>query len=175
MAAILGPLGNLYQGQQNSGVSDYNAEIATQNAQVVEGQGAAEAQASLVQSRKAIGAGAAAYGASGTAAAGGSAQWVLRAGAQQGALSALTIQNNTAIKATAYENEAAFDQFQGANDITAGQIGALTTAIGESSQVTSSMNSSGSGSGSSGAAASGGEEAIEGSSTASMAEMAEMG
>jgi hypothetical protein len=156
--------GDIYQGQQNAAVSDFNANVATTNAQITENQGAEEAQQSLVQSRKAIGAGAAEYGASGTGA-GGSAQWVLRAGAQQGALTALTIQNNAAIKSTAYENEAALDQFKAANDITAGEVSAATAILGASA-----------GNFGGGGGTPGGSPSVDGSgaSTASSADLAEV-
>lgn len=130
MAASIAPLGSMYQGHLNSSVDDYNANVATQNAQIVENQGAEEAQESLVNSRKITGAASAAYGASGVAA-GGSAAWVLRASAQQGELSALTLKNNADIKSVAYQNEAALDKFKSVNDIKAGDIGAVTSAINE--------------------------------------------
>lgn len=119
----LSVVGDLQQGYANSNVAGYNATTATNNAATVTAQGAEEARRSLVASSKVIGTEAAGYGASGVQA-GGMGAAVMRNSATQGALNASTIENNAAIKATAYQNEAGLDRYRGTNDITAGYMGA---------------------------------------------------
>jgi hypothetical protein len=118
-----------FQGQSNANIANYNATVATQSAAEVTAQGQAEAVRSLQNSRKMISGGQAAFGASGVSGSSVSTQDTLRAGAAQGELNALTIQNNAAIKATAYGNEATLDQYRAQNDITAGNLGAASAII----------------------------------------------
>lgn len=113
--------GSIEQGNENASVANYNATIAQQNAGTVTAQGAEEARRSLINSNKVTGAAQANFGASGVAA-GGSASDVLRSSAAQGELNALTIKNSAGIKATAYNNEAALDQYRAQNMAQAGQM-----------------------------------------------------
>lgn len=132
--ATIGAVGSIFGGNANAGVADYNANVAQQNAALVEAQGAEQSRRALVQSRKFIGQQGAAYGASGVGN-DGSAQWVMRNSAAQGELNALTIQNQADIKATAYRNEAALDQFRGSNMETAGYLGAAGSLLGGGAKI----------------------------------------
>ena len=120
----LSMVGSISQGNSNANVADYNADVAGANASTVTQQGAEEARRSLVNTRKFEGQEGAAYGASGVS--GGSAQDVMRSTAAQGALNALTITNNAAIKATSYTNEANLDTYRAGNDQMAGYLGAAS-------------------------------------------------
>lgn len=119
----LSAVGDLQQGYANSNIAGYNADTATNNAATVTAQGAEEARRSNVASSRLIGSEAAGYGASGVQAGGMGAQ-VMRNSATQGALNAATLENNAAIKATAYQNEASLDRYRGSNDVVAGYMGA---------------------------------------------------
>lgn len=120
--AALAANGSLYQAQANSQIAIYNAKLADQNADQVIAMGTENARRSLIKSSKMIAAGRAAYGAAGVS--GGSVQDVLRAGAAQGELDALTIKYNAEVKATALRNEANLDRYKAANQTVAGDYNA---------------------------------------------------
>lgn len=138
----LGVAGPISQGYQDKGVADYNAQVADNDASVVQAQGDEEARRSLVNSRKMTGDAQAAYGASGVGNT-GSAQWVLRNSAAQGELNALTIKNNASIKATALTNESALDRFRGQNELTAGYVKGASSLLSSIGSFTGAAPSSG--------------------------------
>lgn len=110
--------GSIEQARANSQIALYNAKVADQNADQVTAMGEENARRSLIHSSKLVAAGRAAYGAAGVS--GGSVQDVLRAGAAQGELDALTIKYNADVKATAYRNSANLDRYKAQNQIVAG-------------------------------------------------------
>ncbi len=120
--------GDLYQGQSNANIANYNAQIADQDSALVQAQGAEDARRSLVNSRKMVSAGVASYGASGVS--GGSVHDVLRAGAAQGELDALTIKYNADVKSNAYANESALDRYRAQNYEKAGELNAVGAVLG---------------------------------------------
>lgn len=134
--AAIGAVGSIGQGNANGNVADYNAQIANQNAATVEAQGAEQERRSLVNSNKVLGQEGAAYGASGVGST-GSAMDVMRNSAANGELNALTIKNQADVKATAYANEAALDQFRGSNDRTAGYLNAAAGLLGAGGKIAS--------------------------------------
>lgn len=127
MGTSLSMAGSIYQGNVNANVANYNAQVTDQDATQVNEQGAEDSRRALVNSSKMLSGGQAAYGASGVS--GGSTRDVLRAGAAQGELNALTIQYNAGVKANAYSNEANLDRYRATNDQTAGQLGAASALI----------------------------------------------
>lgn len=108
-----------YQAQVNSQISNYNAQVADQNAAQVIQMGEENARRSLIASSKVIASGRAAYGAAGVS--GGSMQDVLRAGAAQGEMDALTIKYNAEVKANAFRNQANLDRYKAQNQTVAGE------------------------------------------------------
>lgn len=133
--SFLGAAGSIYQGQSNANVADYNASIADQNASIAESQGAEAARRSLVNSSKITGAAAAGYGASNVS--GVSASLVLQNSAAQGELNALTIQHSADLRANAYTNEAALDEYRAGNDRLSGYMGAAASIMNGAKSFTS--------------------------------------
>lgn len=125
--AGLAAYGAYSQGQDNAYIARYNAQIADQSAAQVTAMGQEDARRSLVNSYKVLSGGKAAYGASGVS--GGSTNDVLRAGASQGELNALTIQYNANVKANAFTNEGNLDRYRAGNDETAGDVGAASDVL----------------------------------------------
>jgi hypothetical protein len=120
--SLLAANSSIEQAKANSEIAKYNAKIADQNADQVTQMGEENARRSLINSAKMIAAGRASYGAAGVS--GGSVQDVLRAGAAQGELDALTIKYNAEVKATAFRNEANLDRYKAENQTVAGNANA---------------------------------------------------
>lgn len=156
----LSAVGDIAQGNQNANISDYNAQIANQSAAQAEAQGAEQARRALVQGNKVIGSESAAYGASGVGNS-GSAMDVLRSSAANNELNALTIKNGADVKATAYQNEAALDQYRASNDTVAGYMNAAGALLGGGAKMAMSSPSS-SGTPSGGGGTSGGSASAVG-------------
>lgn len=122
----LSMLGSIKQGNDEANVSDYNAQIASQNAGLAVEQSSEDARRSLVKTAMVVGNDQANYAASGVTGEGSAAD-VLRSSAAQGELDALSIQNQGAVKANAYMNEAQLDEYKGSNDQESGYLGAAAS------------------------------------------------
>jgi hypothetical protein len=144
-AAATGPLqaiGGMNQANTDANISEYNAEVASQNAATDTALGKEAARRSLVNSTKMIGTQAAGYAASGLAPQ-GSAQWVMSNSASQGELNALTVQHGYDMKANALNNEASLDRFKAQNQRVAGYMNAATAFLGAGSEFQKSAGGSG--------------------------------
>lgn len=142
----LAALGDLRQGNANANISEYNAQVANQNAGIVQAQGAEQERRARVQASKVMGGMSAAYGASGVGPT-GSAMDVMRNSAANAELNALTIRNASDIKATALRNEAALDYYRAGNDRVAGYMNAASDLIAGGSKMSMMTSSGGGGTG----------------------------
>lgn len=129
-------VGAIRQGNANANMSEYNAQVADQNAALVQSQAAEAVRRQRIQSATQIGAMHAAYGASGVTA-DGSALDVLQSSAAKAELDALTIQNQGDIKATAYRNESSLDKYRAGNERIAGYFGGASALLSGGAQVAS--------------------------------------
>lgn len=125
----LAAVGDIRQGNANENVADYNAQVANQNADLVQSQGAEQARLAQLQADRVIGGMRAAYGASGVTS-DGSAADVIRNSAANAELQQLTIKNAADIKSTALRNEASLDYYRASNDRVAGYMNAASDIIG---------------------------------------------
>lgn len=146
-AGGIGAFGAIRQGQAQQASQDYNAKIASNNAQIATqnaafagAEGDTNAAAKEMQTRAKVGAITAAQGANGLDVNKGSAVDVRASAAELGQLDAMTIRSNAARQAYGYQTQAvsdnaqsALDRATGKNDATAGYItagGTLLSTIG---------------------------------------------
>lgn len=117
------------QGQAAKDSANYNATIASQNANtaLAQGQAASEAQARASQQR--MGAAVASYGASGVESDSGSAADILSQGARTSALDNLTTKYNAQLKAIGYEDQENLDQAQASNAMPAAYLSAAGSLL----------------------------------------------
>jgi hypothetical protein len=102
-------IGTLMGGEASAMSSEYNASIARQNAAIAQQQGQAAMEAQQRTYRRAVGAGLAAYGASGVQSDSGSPLDVLADSARMAELDRLTIGYNAKLKAIGLEQNAVMD------------------------------------------------------------------
>lgn len=121
----------------------YNANIANQNAAMVENQTTEEVRRNKVFATQVIGAQRANYGASGVSSTSGSALDVLQSSAKTAALDALTIQHNGDMKAWAYRSGASLDMMNASAAKTAGDYGAASEILGGATGAASILSSGG--------------------------------
>lgn len=146
-ATLVGSLGQAYgayeQGQAGKVSEKYNAAVSQQNANVakqneaIAGQ-AGEEQAAMVQqrTRATVGAIRANQAASGIDVNSGSDVDVRSSASELGELDALTVRSNATreaygygVQAENFEAQGTLDQFEGENDLKAGEIGAGSTFL----------------------------------------------
>jgi hypothetical protein len=149
--------GALEQGQQESQLYNYNAQVQTNNANLALRSAALNAQKQSVAATRAIGASKAAYGASGVTGDSGSVMSVMASSAANAELDRQNILYGGQVKAINYENQASLDQVAGNNALNASYFNAIGSMFGGVSQ--SIGNSSGGSS--DGADAEGNEQGID--------------
>lgn len=128
--AVVGAYASIKSGQAASAAADYNAKIATQNAEAMRQQGI---QAQAAQRRDMglkLGTLAANTGASGVDSTTGSPLDVLSSSIQQGTLDNLNIKYNYQMKAMGYQNSGTLDSAQSKSASTAGYLGAAGSLLG---------------------------------------------
>jgi hypothetical protein len=118
--------GNILQGQAQKLSADYNAQIDQQNALVAQQQGVAAAEAQQRDAARKIGAGIAAYGASGVQGDSGSPIDVIAESARNATLDNLTVKYNYALKGIGYQNQAALSEAEGEYASTASILNAVS-------------------------------------------------
>jgi len=116
--------GSYQSGQAAAQAARYNADLADKNAELAIQQGLEEERRSRVIARKTIGIARANYGASGVAME-GSAMDVLAESAAAAERDAITIKNNSYLKADALRAEARMERSRGEAASTAGTLGAI--------------------------------------------------
>lgn len=121
-------LGAVRQGQAVAASADYNAKVASQNAQIADAQGVAAGEAQHRDAIRKIGAATAAYGASGVQLSDGSPLDVLEESARESALDAATLKYNYKLKGLGFGNQAALYSAQSGFASTAGTLNALSAA-----------------------------------------------
>jgi hypothetical protein len=144
LSTIAGASGAYNSGRAQQGAANYNAAIASQNAQIARenathaGQaGEQTAAMSEMKTRAAVGSIKANQAAAGVDVNSGSAVDVRSSAAELGELDAINIRSKAAQDAYGYENQAKsfdetgeLDKFTGENAETAGTIGAASTFLG---------------------------------------------
>lgn len=154
-SAITSPLsayGALKGGYDKASTDTYNSTVALNNAQIATQQAQEKSRRITQNATMVLGAGRAAYGASGVTS-DGSAADVLAAGAKKATIDAITAEQAGSIRATAYQNASAQDLWEASNDKTNAWLGAASTMLSAGSNAYgSSIGSTGGGSGSGGSA-----------------------
>lgn len=132
-AAAVGPaisgVGNFMQGQQQSDALNYQAQAATNNANIARQQGAFDAARAGVFANQKIGAQVAGYAASGVDTSSGSALAVIMQSHANAELDRLNILHGADIKAINFENQSSIDKIAASNSKYAGQLGLASGAI----------------------------------------------
>lgn len=123
-------VGMLSNAAAQSNAAEYNAAVARQNAEIMNQQGAAAAEAQSREARAKIGLMSANYAASGVDVGSGSPLDVLAESAAMAKLDNLTTKYNYSLKATGYQNSATLDTMNANNAMTSGFLSAAGTALG---------------------------------------------
>ena len=142
--------GAIQQGKAAANSANYNAAIASQNAQVAGAQGEAAMQLQRRDAQRKIGAAMAAYGASGVQMADGSPADVLADSARMSTLDALTIKYNYRLKQLGQEDQAALDSSGATNARTASYFNAAGIVLGGAAKAYTSFGGSAGSSGNAG-------------------------
>lgn len=121
-------LGSVVAGEAANQASQYNAQVAEQNAERVRTEAAAKAERSVRQSRQVLGTQRAAVAQSGFGFT-GSMSDLITTSETNADLDALTIAYEGEAAARGYQNQAQLDRMQGKNAKTAGYIGAATSLL----------------------------------------------
>lgn len=128
-STAMGAIGAVRQAQAQAGAMRYNAQIAEQNAQIANAQGAAAAEAQQREAQRRIGSAIASYGASGVDVGTGSPVDVLADSARQSALDNLTVKYNYKLRAQGYLNQAELDRTGASNAVQAGYMNATSALL----------------------------------------------
>lgn len=128
-SAAVSAVGAVRSSQAQAAASDYNAQVARQNAQIAEAQGNAAAEAHSRDAQRKMGAAVAAYGAAGVDTSSGSPSDVLADSARSAALDNLTIKYNAKLRAMGLEQQATLDNMSAANSRQAGVINATSSLL----------------------------------------------
>jgi hypothetical protein len=121
--------GALKQAQATEDAAKYNQDVAEQNAQIADAQGAAAVEGHRRDVQRQEGAAIAAYGASGVQLSEGSPVDVLAESARSSTLDELTIKYNYKLKALGYTSTARLEGMNASNAKTAGYFNAASTGI----------------------------------------------
>lgn len=124
MGFLIKPIGSIYAGEANAAAANYNAQVAKQNSIIARQQGQAAMEAQSRDTQRTMGRAIAAYGASGVSGDTGSPMDVLADSARMAELDRLTIQYNSELKATGYEQQASLDFFKEKTARTSGYLNA---------------------------------------------------
>lgn len=133
-SAVVSAAGAMSQAHAASAASNYNAQIATQNASAAAAQGQAASEAQARDSQRKIGSAIAAYGAAGVEAGAGSPSDVLADSSRQATLDNLSTQYNYKLKGLGYTDQAALDKSNASNATTSGYLSAAGSLIGGASK-----------------------------------------
>jgi hypothetical protein len=134
VSAGVAALGAVRSSQAQAAAANYNAQLADQNAQVANAQGAAAAEAQERDSKRRIGSMLAAYGASGVQTDTGSPTDVLADSARSASLDNLTIKYNAKLRAMGLEAQAGLDRSTASNATQAGYINATSAVLSGASK-----------------------------------------
>lgn len=129
MGGIVRIFGSLAQGESTARSYEYNADIASRNAIIAGQQGDAAAEAQQRDSRRAIGAMVASYGASGVQTDSGSPLEVLGDSARMAELDRLTILNNYKLKGQGFSQQASLAKMGAKSARTASYFEAASSAL----------------------------------------------
>ena len=121
--------GTFMSAQQQSEATDYNADVANQNAQMAEDKAAYDAKMHNQEVRRILATQRALYGKSGVSSESGSPLLVMDDTVKQGAMDALAIRYGGDVAAAQERSKANLYKMQGKNIMTAGAIGAGTTLL----------------------------------------------
>ena len=144
MGGVMGAVGAIRQGQAASAAADYNAQVASQNAQITDAQSASASQAQQRDAQRHIGAAVAAYGASGVQLSDGSPSDVLAESARNATLDNLTLKYNYNLRKQGFLNQVSLNQAESNNDRTSSYFAALGSMMGAGSKMAQYYGSSGS-------------------------------
>lgn len=122
--------GTLMQGQSQAMASEYNADVARQNAAISAQQGQAAVEAQQRNSARTIGAMTAAYGASGVQVDSGSPMDVLADASRMAVLDKLTTQHNYALRGLGYSQQANLADMNAESATTSSILGAAGQMAG---------------------------------------------
>lgn len=132
--ALAGPAmqayGSYLSGQAQGDALDYQAQNATNNAEIAKQQGDFNAARTMLFANQKIGNEVAGYAASGVDTSSGSALAVIQASHANAELDRLSILHGADIKAINFENQASIDKIAGANTRVASNWGVAGGAIG---------------------------------------------
>jgi hypothetical protein len=128
-SAVMGVAGAEQQGQSAAAAAQYNATIASQNAEIAKQQGVAAGEAQDRAARMKIGSMVANYGASGVEGGSGSPMDVLAQSVRMAALDNLTTTYNYQLKAQGYRNQSGLDEANAKNSLIAGDINATASVF----------------------------------------------
>jgi hypothetical protein len=132
-SAVIGAAGAIRSAQAQSAASNYNAQVATQNASIAESQGNAAAEAQQRDAQRRLGSTLAAFGASGVQTDTGSPVDVLTDSARQATLDNLTTRYNYK-RGLGYTTQAQLDSASASNATTAGYLSAAGSLVGGASK-----------------------------------------
>lgn len=133
-SAVLNAVGTFQQGRARADASEFNAQIAEQNAALARQQGAENADRTRREGRRRAGAIRAAFGASGVSLEGSPID-VLTDQAVENELDALTAENQGLLQSTAFQNTASLDRANARNSRTGAIIGAGASLLSGASQI----------------------------------------
>lgn len=125
----LGAVGAIQQGQASKAMADTQSQIAANNAQLVEQQGAINAQRIKIQGEKAAGGIRAASGASGISGSSGSALDVLQSSITNAHNDALQVKHSADIQAKNYTAQAGMYEQMGDNAVTGSYFNAAGSLL----------------------------------------------
>lgn len=129
-SAAISAVGAIRSSQAQSAAADYNAKVASLNAQAATQQGEAAAEAQQRDSQRKIGTALAAYGASGVETDSGSPADVLSQSARDATLDNLTIKYNAKMRALGYQMQGNLDTANASNSASAGVLSGTAALLG---------------------------------------------
>lgn len=142
VGTVMGALGNGIQGESQKNISDYDAKVAEQNAQITRQQAKEEARRAMIVARKMIGDNRAAYAANGVSLS-GSALDVLGESAANAKLDELTILQEGEARGRMYEADARMARTVGNAARLGGYLGASGKLVSAGSSAYSARSTSG--------------------------------
>lgn len=125
----VGAVGAVRSAQAQSNAADYNATVATQNAEAARAQGEAAVEAQARDAERQQGSAIALYGGAGVDGSTGSASDVLAASTREATLQQATTRYNYKLRALGYMDQAALDSAQAKNARSAGWLNMTSTLL----------------------------------------------
>lgn len=138
---IMKAQGDEQKGEVEGSIQDYKAKIADQNAGLAIQQAAENERKARAEGAQSLGAGRAAYGASGVTMEGSPTE-VLAQGAAQSELNALTIRHAGQVQAVGYRNEANLARYEGNAARTTGYVAGAADLLAGGATAASYLRSS---------------------------------